>query len=61
MYCSTWGHKIEETLALRRGAKAHNVFDTGPVIPATTKDNDLAPSGESLDIALQKHLSLFAV
>jgi len=55
------GTQVEEALVLRLGAKAHDVFDAGPVIPATVKDDDLAPCWESLDVALHEHLGLFAI
>src|SRR6516165_10949002 len=42
--------QVEEALVLRLGAKAHDVFDAGPVIPTVVKDDDLAPRRESLDV-----------
>src|SRR6516164_9774564 len=35
--------QVEEALVLRLGTKSHDVFDSSPVIPATVKDDDLAP------------------
>src|SRR6516165_244130 len=55
------GTQIEEALVLRLCAKAHDVFDTGPVIPAAVKDDDFARCRETLNVALHKHFSLFAV
>src|SRR6516164_6206650 len=53
--------QVEEALVLRLAAKAHDVFDAGPVIPAAVKDDDLARCRESLNVALHEHLSLLAI
>src|SRR6516165_8052463 len=55
------GTYVEEVLVLRLGAKAHDVFDAGPVIPAAVKDDDLAASWKKPDVALHEHLGLLAV
>src|SRR6516162_5066689 len=52
---------IEEALMLRFGAKTHDIFDAGPVIPATVKNDDFARCREVPDVTLHEHLGLLAI
>ena len=51
--------ELQETLMLLLGAKSHDVFDAGAVVPAAIEDDDLAGRRKLLDIALHEHLRLF--
>ena len=53
--------ELQEALALFLGAEPHDVFDTGPVVPATVKDDDFPGRREVLEISLDVHLRFLAV
>src|SRR5262245_12302372 len=43
------------------GAEAHDIFHTGPVVPASIEDDDFAGGRKPLDIALYIQLRLLSV
>ena len=43
------------------GAKPHDVFDAGAVVPAAIEDDDLPGRRKALDVALNVYLRLFTV
>src|SRR5262245_13501751 len=53
--------ELEEALVLVLVAKAHDIFDPGPVVPTAVEDHDFPGSGKELNIALHEHLRLLAV
>lgn len=54
------GYGAEEFLVFLFGAEAHDVLDSGTVVPAAIKENHFACSGEVLDVALEIPLGLLA-
>src|SRR5262249_53509999 len=55
------GADLEETAVLLLGAEAHDMFDTGPVVPAAVEDHDFAGRRQMRDIALEIQLAFLAV
>src|SRR6516162_6013253 len=55
-----WG-KREEPLTLLLSAEAHHPLNTGPVVPRTVEENDLARRREMRDVALDVNLRLLTV
>src|SRR4051812_25580348 len=52
-------HLAQEFLVLSLIAEIHHALDTGAIIPASIKQNDLAGSRQMLDIALEIPLAAF--
>src|SRR5262249_28764652 len=53
--------ELQEATMLLLGAEAHDIFDTGAVVPAAIEDDDLAACRVLLDITLDEHLGLLAI
>src|SRR5271169_2647074 len=51
------GHQ-QEPLGLLFRAEAHHLLDSGPVVPRTVEEDDLARRREMRDVALDVNLSL---
>ncbi len=52
---------LEEALHLLGADKSHDVFNAGAIVPAAVENHDFARRRKMLDVALQKHLRLFAI
>ena len=55
------GDGFQECVDLVRGAKAHDLFDSGAVVIAAVEQHDLACSGEMLDKTLEIPLALLGL
>ena len=59
--CSTKGTSWRNRAVSSCGAKTHDRFDPGAVVPASVEDHDLTPCGKVRDVALHVHLRAFTV
>src|SRR5262249_49431734 len=47
--------ELQESMMLLLAHEPHDVFDTGPVVPAAVEDDDFAAGGEKIGITVHQH------
>ena len=60
MYFSISGQMLEKALSLLLADETHHPLDTCAIVPTAIENDDFAGRRKVLDVALKKHLGLFA-